>query len=118
MPIIDASVAQTGLHKLPPEPPDEGDAPQAAAENGENRAREAWAHFATAEDRHARAAETLMTLAEVISKEPRCAVAHYFCGRVYLSIGDTRNAKRWFERTLAVDPRHGDARQRLDALRS
>jgi twitching motility protein PilT len=121
LPVIDASVSKTGLEpafRPGAAPKDDDAAPAAAPGEGENQARAAWAQFATADDRFARAADTLMTLAQVIAKEPTCAVAHYFCARVYLSIGDARNARRWFERTLAVDPRHGDARQRLDALRS
>jgi hypothetical protein len=85
---------------------------------GDEEAKQAWARFVDAQDKAAAGPATLEALEAVITRHPRCATAHYFCGQVYLFNGDEPNARAWFERTLMVDAQHGPAQQRLAAMRS
>src|SRR6185369_3954117 len=86
------------------------------AGSSDDEARAVWAAFAGAEDKFAAGPETVTALEAIISRDGRCATAHYFVGQVYLFVGDQLNARVWFNKTLEVDPTHGAARQRLAAL--
>ena len=86
--------------------------------DGEDEAKSVWARFADAEDKFAAGPDTITALEAVIARHPHCAGAHYFCGQVYLFVGDEVNARVWFEKTLAVDSNHGPAQQRLAMMRS
>lgn len=84
--------------------------------SSDDEARAVWATFAGAEDKFAAGPETVTALEAIIARDAGCATAHYFVGQVYLFVGDQLNARVWFNKTLAVDPTHGAARQRLAAL--
>jgi hypothetical protein len=84
--------------------------------SSDDEARAVWAAFASADDKFAAGPDTVTALEAIIARDAGCATAHYFVGQVYLFVGDPLNARVWFNKTLAVDPTHGAARQRLAAL--
>ena len=84
-------------------------------ENDEARA--LWERFLRAPDRKAVTAEVLAGLEALLDRSPACAPAAYACGQIHLFHGDGVTARAWFERTVALDPQHPGARQRLTSMR-
>ncbi|MDP3236753.1 MAG: PilT/PilU family type 4a pilus ATPase [Myxococcales bacterium] len=84
--------------------------------SGAEEARRVWNEFLNSDDRTRIAPRAAAEFEVILAADPGCASAAYFCGQVHLFRGDTPQARRWFERTLAIDPSHGPAQQRLSSL--
>jgi twitching motility protein PilT len=81
--------------------------------SGEMTCRKAWSALKRAKDKRLERVRAVAELRTVMTRDPNCAAAYYFLGRVHQDAGDHNGAKQWFERTLRVDPRHRGARKRL-----
>ncbi len=54
------------------------------------------------------------TLAEAIADNPECAEAHFLLGLIYSERGDAVRARSEWRKTVAIDPTHAAARQKLN----
>jgi twitching motility protein PilT len=81
-----------------------------------DEARRVWNEFINGDNRASIAPQATAQFEAILAAAPRCASAAYFCGQVHLFGGDNIEARRWFKRTLAIEPMHGPAQQRLSSL--
>ncbi|MDX2015386.1 MAG: PilT/PilU family type 4a pilus ATPase [Myxococcaceae bacterium] len=105
--------------RITPVVPAQGQNPEAPprAPAGHDEARALWEQFLRASDRRAVTPEVLAGLEALLGRTPGCAPAAYACGQIHLFHGDGKAARAWFERTLALDPQHQGAHQRLTSMR-
>ncbi len=72
-----------------------------------------WARFLSAQDKRAIRLSAIQEIEQGFKLSPRCAEAPYFLGQIHKMLGDSSTARKWFQKTLTLDPKHVDAKREL-----
>ncbi|HEY0136347.1 MAG TPA: DUF4388 domain-containing protein [Nannocystis sp.] len=76
----------------------------------------AWCEYQRSADKAPLRGPTEVTLRGVLSRQPRCARAHYFLGLLYMHASDDQAALAAFTAALEIEPEMLDAKRQIHAI--
>ncbi|MCA3015159.1 MAG: DnaJ domain-containing protein [Myxococcaceae bacterium] len=76
-----------------------------------------YARFFTVPDRKVGQVEAMKDISQCLKRNPNVVAAHYFQGVMAKILGDLQTAKKHFNQTVKLDPKHIDAQRELRMMK-